>query len=65
MGIKCSVVTKVIKIWEDSEVALKLAISPIEKVTPHTEHFTIKYHWSREELNDYRVVMKYVDTNMI
>ena len=55
---------KVIKVWEDNEGALKLAASPVEKVTPHTKHFGIKYHWFRSQLETLQVVIKYVETDL-
>lgn len=54
--------SKVIRVWEDNEGALKLATSVKEKVTPHTKHFAIKYHWFREKLDELKIVMKYIDT---
>ena len=64
LNIKRSEETKVIKVWEDNEGALKLATSPKEKVTPHTKHFAIKYHWFREKLPENRIVIKYIDTKV-
>ena len=56
--------TKVIKVWEDNEGALKLVSGPIEKVTPHTKHFAIKCHWFREKLDEFQIVIKYIDTGV-
>ena len=53
---------KIVKAWEDNEGALKLASSPLVKVTPHSKHFAIKYHWFREKLTEANVVIKRVDT---
>lgn len=56
--------TKVIKVWEDNEGTIKLAAGPVEKVTPHTKHFAIKYHWFREKLKEHYIVIKYIDTTI-
>ena len=64
LGIKQSTNDKVIKVWEDNEGALKFATSLIEKVTPHTKHFGIKYHWFRSQLDSLKIVIKYVNTEL-
>ena len=52
--------TKVIKVHEDNEGALKLATGPLEKVTPQSKHFAVKYHWFREKVKDYLIEMMYI-----
>ena len=63
LGIQRDKETKLVKVWEDNEGALKLAGSAIQKVTPHTKHFAIKYHWFREKFDELQLVIKYVDTH--
>ena len=53
-----------VKVWEDNEGALKLATSPVEKFTPNTKHFAIKYHCFLDQLDKMKIVIKYVDTNL-
>ena len=55
---------KVIRVWEDNEGAVKLATGPVEKVTPHSKHFGVKYHWFREKINDLKIVIKHVRTDI-
>lgn len=55
--------TNVIKVYEDNEGALKLASSPISRVTPHSKHFAIKYHWFREKLDEYNISLLRIDTD--
>ena len=64
MKIKVPPSSKVIRVWEDNEGALKLATSAKEKVTPHTKHFAIKYHWFCEKLDELKIVIKYIDTKL-
>ena len=52
--------TQLIKVWEDNEGTLKLANSPLVKVTPQSKHFAIKYHWFREKLIDLKLSINYV-----
>ena len=47
--------TKVTKVYEDNEGALKLATGPLEKITPQSKHFAVKYHWFREKLEEYKI----------
>ena len=47
--------TRVIKVWEDNKGALKLDTFSIEKVTPLTKHFAIKYHWFHEKLPEHNI----------
>jgi hypothetical protein len=55
--------TKIIKVWEDNEGAQKLATAPIQKVTSHSKHFGIKYHWFHEKLNEYQISICRVHTD--
>ena len=55
--------SKLVRVWEDNEGALKLATGPIEKVTPHSKHFAIKYHWFREKLDDLHVKIHHITTD--
>lgn len=55
LGIQLSDSAKVIKVHEDNEGALKLAQSPIMRVTPHSKHFAMTYHWFRERLDEYKI----------
>ena len=55
--------TKIAKVWEDNEGALKLANSPIERFTPHSKHFAIKYHWFREKKHKLNISIKHVKTD--
>ena len=55
---------KVIKVHEDNEGALKLATGPIEKVTPQSKHFGVKYHWFREKLKDFNIMITHVTTDL-
>ena len=55
---------KVIKVHEDNEGALKLATGPIEKTTPQSKHFGVKYHWFREKLNELKISITHVTTDL-
>jgi hypothetical protein len=55
--------TKIIRVWEDNEGAQKLATALIQKVTPHSKHFGIKYHWFREKLAEYHISICRVHTD--
>lgn len=54
---------KILKAYEDNEGAQKLASSPIMRVTPHSKHFAIKYHWFREKLDEYKIQILRVATD--
>ena len=56
--------TKVVKVFEDNEGALKLANGPLERVTPQSKHFAVKYHWFREKLEEYNIEILHVTTDM-
>jgi len=47
--------SRVIRAFEDNEGALKLTNSKLPKTTPHKKHFTVKYHWFCEKLEDYNI----------
>lgn len=55
--------TKVLKVFEDNEGAQKLASSPVARITPHSKHFAIKYHWFREKLDEYNIQILNVKTD--
>ena len=56
--------TRVTKVYEDNEGALKLATGPLAKVTPQSKHFAVKYHWFREKLDHQRIEIKHITTDM-
>ena len=47
--------SKVVRVYEDNEGALKLASAPLPKCTPQSKHFAVKYHWFREKIDDYKI----------
>jgi len=51
-------IAKVAKVWEDNEGALRLANSPMARVTPQSKHFAVKFHWFREMVRDERNKME-------
>ena len=38
--------------------------SPPGKVTPHSKHFAIKYHWFREKLGECCISIRHVTTDL-
>ena len=56
--------TTVTKVYEDNEGALKLANSQLGRITPHSKHFAVKYHWFREKLEDHNIEIKHITTDM-
>ena len=56
--------TRVTKVYEDNEGALKLANSPLAKVTPQSKHFAVKYQWFREKLEEYNIEISHISTDM-
>ena len=42
--------TDIVTVHEDNEGCLKLANSPLARVTPHSKHFAVKLHWFRGEV---------------
>ena len=44
--------TRIVKVHEDNEGALKLANSPVTKITPQSKHFAVKLHWFRSMVMD-------------
>ena len=54
--------TKIVKAYEDNEPALKLANSPLAKITPHSKHFAVKYHWFREKVSEMKIEIKHIST---
>ena len=55
---------KVIKVFEDNEGALKLATGPLGKITPQSKHFAVKYHWFREKLDENKIDISHVTTDL-
>ena len=47
-GIPRDEIAKVAKVWEDNEGTLRLANSPLARVTPQSKHYAVKLHWFRE-----------------
>ena len=43
-------VSRVSKVWEDNEAALKHAVTPLPKMTPRTKHIGVKYHWFKSKV---------------
>lgn len=56
--------TKVTKVFEDNEGALKLATGPLERITPQSKHFAVKYHWFREKLVHHNIEILHINTDM-
>ena len=56
--------TKITKVHEDNEPALKLANSPLQRHTPQSKHFAIKYHWFREKMEDLAIKIQHVGTRL-
>ena len=56
--------TKVTKVYEDNEGALKLATGPLGKITPHSKHFAVKYHWFREKLEEHNIEILHITTDL-
>ena len=53
---------KLVTVFEDNEGAMKLANSPLPRMTPQSKHFEVKYHWFREKLDELQIQIKRVDT---
>ena len=64
LGIKRDDETKIVRVFEDNEGAQKLANSPLPRVTPHSKHFAVKYHWFRERLDEFKIQIQRVDTSL-
>ena len=56
--------SKVVRVFEDNEGALKLASKELPQMTPQSKHFAIKYHWFREKLHEYNIQILPIDTSM-
>lgn len=63
LSIERDKATKLVIVHEDNEPAIKLANSPLPKITPQSKHFAVKYHWFREKLDEMNVVIQYIKTN--
>ena len=44
-------VSKISKVWEDNEAALKHAVTDMPKLSPQTKHIGIKYHFFRDKIS--------------
>jgi hypothetical protein len=65
LKIKRSDETKIVRVFEDNEGAMKLATSPLPRVTPNSKHFAvIKYHWFRERLDEFNIKISRVETQL-
>ena len=51
-------------VHEDNEGAMNLANSPLSKTTPHSKHFAVKYHWFHKKLDDLRIKVIPVRSNL-
>ena len=56
--------TRIAKVWEDNEGAIKLAKKPFPHVTPNSKHYGIKYHWFREKLDKLKIEIYHIDTHL-
>jgi hypothetical protein len=56
--------TQIVKVFEDNEGALRLAQSPLTKVTPQSKHFAVKYHWFREKIDEFKLSFRHISTNL-
>ena len=48
--IKRETVSKVSKVYEDNEAALKHAVTALPKLSPRTKHIAAKYHWFKSKV---------------
>ena len=51
---------KLVTVFEDNEGAMKLANSPLPRISPQSKHFGVKYHWFREKLDELQIQIKRV-----
>jgi hypothetical protein len=56
--------TRVTKVFEDNEGALKLATARLNRITPQSKHFAVKYHWFREKLTQHNIEIQHITTDM-
>jgi hypothetical protein len=64
LGIERDDSTRVTKVYEDNEGAMKLATGPLAKITPQSKHFAVKYHWFREKLDEYMIEILPIRSNL-
>jgi hypothetical protein len=64
MKIDCDERTTIAQVYEDNEGALKLANSPLPRVTPQSKHFAVKYRWFREKLDEFKVEIVRVQSQL-
>ena len=52
--IKCNLkrieTSKVSRVYEDNEAALKHAVTSLPKLSPRTKHIAVKYHWFKRKI---------------
>ena len=56
--------TRIARVWEDNEGAIKLAKKPFPHVTPNSKHYGIKYHWFREKLDELQIEINHIATHL-
>ena len=58
--------SRVVRVFEDNEGALKLASKEMPRHTPQSKHFAVKYHWFRSKLksDDYEIKLLPIDTSL-
>ena len=48
--IKREETSKVSRVYEDNDAALKHAVAPLPKLSPRTKHIACKYHWFKSKV---------------
>jgi hypothetical protein len=61
--VKRDAVTKMSNAWEDNAGALILANLGMPRMTPHSKHYAVKYHWFRDHVG-VDVEVKKIDTKL-
>ena len=56
--------TRIAKVWEDNEGALKLANKDFPHTTPNSKHYGVKYHWFREKRKELNISIHHIDTHL-
>ena len=62
LNIQREELSRVAKVHEDNQAALKLAKGDLHKMTPRTKHIAIKYHWFRSHLKPGEIEIGWIDT---
>ena len=55
-------VATVSKVWEDNNIARKMATDAFPSMTPRTKHIAVECHWFREHLKEGEIEVKRIDT---